>query len=112
MSNVTFMPTQYFSTLTARHIALLVKKIDASPFGGHVTAAVDSNHNFLLHDKGPARLSDKGGVSITIWADREAKEGRAVTFIFDDCIGMNQFKAYRAFQDAVDPTLTTGAYQA
>lgn len=35
-----------------------------------------------------------------------------VTFIFDDCIGANQFKAYRAFQDTVDPTLTTGAYQA
>lgn len=112
MSNITFLPTQYFRTLTARQIAQIVKKIDDSPFGGHVTAAADSSRNFLLRGVGPTRLSDKGGISVTIWADREAKEGRAVAFIFDDCNGMNQFKAYRAFQDAVDPTLTTGAYQA
>lgn len=112
MSTITFLPTQYFPTLTARHITQLTKKIDSSEFGGHVVAAADSNRDFLLHGSGPARLSEKGGISVTIWSDKEAKEGRTATFIFDDCEGLNQFKAYHAFQDAVDPTLSTGAYQA
>lgn len=107
MSIIKHLPTQYRETLTALHIAQIIKKIDDSEFGGHVIPAADS----LRGGKGPAHLSDRGGITVTIWLDKEAKCGRSVKIIFDDCRGTALFKAYHTFQDAVDPTLSTGAYQ-